>query len=162
MADNQLLEKLDKLRGSRTVIVGVGNVLKGDDGAGPLLCQKLHGKINAELIDAGSAPENFLSPIIKKAPQNLLIIDAVDFASQPGTLKIFMPEQIDSFAFSTHVLSPHLFADLLRKSIDINVYIIGVQPQQMALGLPISDAVEKAIDRLAELLISIFGPVNNK
>jgi hydrogenase 3 maturation protease len=160
MADNHLREKLDKLRGSKTIILGVGNTLKADDGAGPLLCRKLRGKTGAEIIDAGPAPENFLSPIINKAPQNLLIIDAVDFAEKPGTVEIFTPDRVRSFAFSTHVLSPHLFADLLRKSIDVDIYIIGVQPQQTALGLPMSDAVEKAVDRLAELLAATFPPLD--
>jgi len=157
MSDKQLLEKLSNLRGSKTIIVGVGNTLKGDDGAGPLLCQQLQGKIRAELIDVGTTPENFISPIVKKAPDNLIIVDAMDFAMSPGTFDIFKPQQLSSLAVSTHVLSPHLLLDIIRRSIKVDVYIIGVQPQQIGLGQPVSPLVKKAIDRLAELLISIFG-----
>ena len=75
----QIFEQLNELRGSKTVLVGVGNTLKGDDGAGPLLCRELTGKICAELINAGTVPENYIQPIIHKKPQNLIIIDAVEF-----------------------------------------------------------------------------------
>ena len=76
-----LFEKLNKLRGSSTVIVGIGNTLKGDDGAGPLICEQLNAKVCAEVIDAGTVPENYIQKIIKKAPQNLLVIDAIDFGA---------------------------------------------------------------------------------
>ena len=65
--DEQLFEQLNKLRDSATVIVGIGNTLKGDDGAGPLVCQQLRrAKVCAGLIDAGTVPENYIQPIIKK------------------------------------------------------------------------------------------------
>jgi len=66
MSTDELFEQLNKLRGSKTVIVGMGNVLKGDDGAGPLICQQLNGKVCAELIDAGTVPENYIQTIKKK------------------------------------------------------------------------------------------------
>ena len=71
----QILEQLKKISSSKTLILGIGQLLKGDDGAGPFICKELSGKISAELIDAGSVPENYIQPIIKKTPKNLLIID---------------------------------------------------------------------------------------
>jgi hydrogenase 3 maturation protease len=82
--DEELFEQLNKLRGSKTIILGIGNTLKGDDGAGPAVCERIAGKICAEVIDAGTVPENYIQSIIKKAPQNLIIIDAVDFKSSEG------------------------------------------------------------------------------
>jgi hydrogenase 3 maturation protease len=95
-------------------------------------------------------------PIIKKNPDNLIIVDAMDFATPPGTLDVFEPQQLSSLAVSTHVLSLHLLLDIIHQSIKVDVYIIGIQPQQTGLGQPVSPLVKKAIDRLAELLISIF------
>ena len=94
-SDNKsLLEQLEKLRGSKTVILGIGNTLKGDDGAGPLVCEGLSGKVCAEVMDVGTVPENYIQPIIKKRPQNLVIIDAIDFGGLVGEIKVFKPEQI--------------------------------------------------------------------
>jgi hydrogenase maturation protease len=65
--DENVLAQLKKLRGPKTVIVGIGNILKGDDGVGPLICQQLRGnEICAELIDAGTVPENYIQPIVHK------------------------------------------------------------------------------------------------
>jgi len=157
MGTNQLLfEKLNKLRNSSTVIVGIGNTLKGDDGAGSLVCEQLRGKVCAEVIDAGTVPENYIQKIIKKAPQNLLVIDAIDFGATAGTINLFKPEQLDSFVLSTHTLSPRLFVDLVCKEIRVDVYFVGIQPAQIQLGRPLSEQVDVAIQWLADTLIRIF------
>ena len=155
-ADQQLIQQLNRLRCSKTLIVGIGNTLKGDDGAGSVACEQLAGKICAEVIDSGTVPENYIQPIIKKAPQNLLIIDAIDFGASPGTIRIFKPEQLDSFVISTHTLSPRLFADTVRQSIKVDVFFLGIQPAQIKLGQSISPQVSRAIRQLSHTLIEIF------
>jgi hydrogenase 3 maturation protease len=157
-ADEQLLARLSQLRGSRALIVGIGNPLKGDDGAGPLVCQQLAGGVCADLIDAGTVPENYIQPIIEKAPQNLLIVDAVDFGGAPGAIGVFKPDQLSCVAVSTHALSPHLFIDIIRREIDADVYLIGIQPSQVGLGQSVCPAVSGAVERVACVLAAIFPP----
>lgn len=153
------LEQLNQFRGSATLIVGIGNTLKGDDGAGPLVCEQLkRANITAELIDAGTVPENYIQTIIKKAPQNLLVIDAIDFGAPAGTIRIFQPEQLSAHAISTHTLSPRLFVDLVRKDVEINVYFIGIQPAQTQLGQPVCSQVSQAVRRLSDALTQVFPP----
>ncbi len=157
--DKQLFEQLRKFRGSRTLIVGIGNILKGDDGAGPLVCEQLgRAKICADLIDAGTVPENYIQPIIKKAPQSLLVIDAIDFGASPGTIRIFELEQLNSHVVSTHTLSPRLFADMVCQYIKLDVYFVGIQPAQIQLGKSISSQVSQAIQHLCRALTEIFPP----
>jgi hydrogenase 3 maturation protease len=157
--DKQLFEQLNKIRGSKTVIVGIGNTLKGDDGVGPLICQQLRlSKVCAEIIDTGTVPENYIQRIIKKTPQNLLIIDAIDFGASPGTISIFKPEQLNASVFSTHTLSPRLFIDMIRREIVVDVYIVGIQPTQTQLGQPLSTQVSKSIQLLIDSLSKIFLP----
>ena len=154
--NKQPFEQLNKLRDSATVIVGIGNTLKGDDGAGPLVCEQLSGKVCAELIDAGTVPENYIQTIIKKAPQNLLIIDAIDFGASAGTINIFKPEQLNSLVLSTHTLSPRLFVDMVCREIKVDVYFVGIQPAQIQLGQPQSAQVSQAIQWLVGALTEIF------
>ena len=155
-ADQQIFEQLNKLRDSAAVIVGIGNTLKGDDGAGPLVCKQLSGKVCAELIDTGTVPENYIQTIIKKAPQNLLIIDAIDFGASAGTINIFKPEQLNSLVLSTHTLSPRLFVDMVCREIKVDVYFVGIQPAQIQLGQPQSAQVSQAIQWLVGALTEIF------
>ncbi|MFQ6035579.1 MAG: hydrogenase 3 maturation endopeptidase HyCI [Sedimentisphaerales bacterium] len=157
--DRHIFEQLRRLRGQKTIIVGVGNVLKGDDGAGPLLCEQLRCTgIGAELIDAGTVPENYIQPIVKKAPQNLLIIDALDFGAPAGTINIFKPEQLSSVVTSTHTLSPRLFTEMVRQHIDVGVYFVGIQPAQTRLGQSVSEPISQAIQQLAQTLVKTFPP----
>jgi hydrogenase 3 maturation protease len=158
-SDQSIFEQLNKLRDSSTVIVGVGNILKGDDGAGPLICEQLKAaKISAGLIDAGTVPENYIQRIIKKAPRTLLIIDAIDFGAEAGTIKVFKPGQLNSHVISTHTLSPRLFVDIIRRSIQVDVYFVGIQPEHTQLGQPISTAVRRAIEQLSGIIAEIFPP----
>ena len=149
-------KQLNKLRGSATVIVGIGNTLKGDDGVGPLVCQQLESKTCAELIDAATVPENYIQPIIKKAPQNLLVIDAIDFGAPTGRINIFRPEELNSIVISTHTLSPRLFVDMIAEAIKVNVYFVGIQPGQTQLGQPVCPQVSETVQWLVRTLAEIF------
>jgi hydrogenase 3 maturation protease len=154
----QIFQKLKKLSGSKSLIICIGQILKGDDAIGPLLAEKLKSQISAEIIDAGTVPENYIQPIIKKSPKSLLIIDAIDFAAEPGTINVFLPEQLNSTAFSTHTLSPRLFINLVKDRIDVSVYVIGIQPAQLRFGQPLSKPVNNALNELVEILTKIFPP----
>lgn len=157
--EQQLTEHLKKLSNSSTLIVAIGNLLKGDDGAGPLVCEQLaKEKISTELIDAGTVPENYIQKIIKIAPSNLVVIDAIDFAAEPGTIRIFEPEQLNSLVISTHTLSPRLFVDMIRREITLDAHFIGIQPTQVQLGQPVSEQVDRAIRQLCDILIEVFPP----
>ncbi len=155
MAD-KIADELEKIKGSKTVIIGIGNTLKSDDGAGPAVCKLLEGKTTAEIIDAETVPENFIQVIVRKKPQVVLVIDAVDFGASPGEMKIIALDQLNSFAISTHTLSPRIFADLLRQTIDVKVIFLGIQPKQLQFGESLSDEVANAVNKLAGILISIF------
>jgi hydrogenase 3 maturation protease len=157
--EQQLIEQLKNLSDSSTVIIAIGNVLKGDDGAGPLICEQLaKKKISAKLIDAGTVPENYIQKIIEMTPANLLVIDAIDFGATPGTIQIFEPEQINSLVISTHTLSPRLFVDMIRQNITLDVHFIGIQPAQIELGQSISEQVRRAIQQICNILIEVFPP----
>jgi hydrogenase 3 maturation protease len=156
-ADRQLLESLAKWRELRVVILGVGNTLKGDDAAGPLVCERLSGRVPATVIDAGATPENYIRPILEASPEILLIVDAVDFGGCPGQIRICVPDQIRRFAFSTHALSLHLSIDVIRREKKLEVYLIGIQPGGMRLGDSLSPAIQAAVETLVDTLTELFG-----
>lgn len=158
-AVRQLSEQLEPWRGSTVVILGIGNMLKGDDGAGPLLCEQLAGRVSAQVIDTGTVPENYIQPIVTTRPDHLIIVDAVDFGAAPGTIRLFQPQDIDSFAFSTHALSPRLFLDVLRRETAADICLIGIQPGHTELGQPVCPAVQESVRMLADLIVGIFPKV---
>jgi Ni,Fe-hydrogenase maturation factor len=47
-----------RLEGKRSVLLAVGNAMRGDDALGPTLADRLQGKVSATIVDAGEVPEN--------------------------------------------------------------------------------------------------------
>jgi hydrogenase 3 maturation protease len=160
MSDTRLSdfhEVFGKLNPAETVIVGIGNTLKGDDGAGPQVCSILKGKISAEVIDAGTTPENYIAKIVKISPKKLLIIDAVDFGATPGTVKIFSMDDLRQLTLSTHCLSPHLSIEAIKSEINVDVIFIGIQPAHLQFGHGLSKQVAGAITALADEIKSALS-----
>ncbi len=80
-----MIEQLrERLQGKRTLILGIGNSMRGDDGVGPALIERLQGKVSATLIDGGEVPENYLGPIEAAGPEAVLIVDAADLKAAAG------------------------------------------------------------------------------
>ena len=135
-------------------IVGVGNVLKGDDQVGPVLISRLQGKTSACLFDVGEVPENYIQPIIESKPKTIIIVDAADWGGRVGELRLIKKEEIKNSSFSTHNASLGLFFDYLEKRLPgANCIIIGVHLGTRDLMQPISPEVEVALDELVDFFM---------
>jgi hydrogenase 3 maturation protease len=147
------LEISNRIKG-RVSIAGIGNIIRGDDGLGPKLIELLKARgVNAGLFDCGTAPENYIIPMLKSLCDTLILVDAADMALEPGMAMILDVDDIANISFSTHSPSPRLFIDLLKMGKeDLNIFVLSVQPKTTALGSPISEEVLKALGGLTEIL----------
>lgn len=157
MSARQILKPVRNLDANKTVILCIGNRLKGDDAAGCIVYDLLRGKIKAEIIDAGTVPENYIGRIIKKTPQSIILIDAIDFSAPAGSIKLFSPSHTESFSISTHSVSLKLFCDCVGNEINCRFFLIGIQPGRTDLNTSLSDSVRDAVSGLAAELIKAFG-----
>ena len=132
-----------------TVIVGVGNALRGDDGFGPALIAALKGNTPVVCIDAGSAPENYLGPIVKKNPDTILFVDAVHLDRPPGTVELLNDTDLIAAGLTTHDIPASMLISFLRKQTGAGVYLLAVQPEHLVLGAPMSAPVRESVRRLA-------------
>lgn len=144
----------DKLKG-RVVLLGVGSRIRGDDAAGPELIEILKkGRPDTEreifLFDGGEVPENYLLPIANLKPNLVIIVDAVDFGSRPGTIKLFPIRQIPQGSLSTHRLSLRFLGSYLEKEIQAKIFVLGIQPKSIKLEEKLSPEVKKALRDLAD------------
>ncbi len=145
--------KLKNILKGKIIIIGIGNVLRGDDGFGPLLIERIKDNVNAVCIDAGSAPENYAGKITKLKPDTILIVDAVHLGLKPGEYEILKKNDINKSGFTTHTLSPVMFIEYLEKEINANIYIIGIQPENTSFGEEISGNVAETLKKLSESII---------
>jgi hydrogenase maturation protease len=148
---------------SGVVVLGVGNVLMGDEGAGVRCIEALDGDRriprDVKLIDGGTSTHELLEDV--ENLDLLVIVDAVRSGQPAGTIVSFEGDRIPS-AFSNK-LSPHqhgindLLAELeLLGRAPKHVHLFGVEPARVALGFELSPEVEGALPtlcrRVAELV----------
>jgi hydrogenase 3 maturation protease len=140
-----------RLKGN-VLLIGIGNTLRGDDGAGPALIALLEGKVKAVLLDAGEVPESYFSRILDAQPNTIAVIDAADFGAAPGDLAVFETEDIAGHSVSTHQMPLGLFSRFIKRYSRAEMFALGIQPSHVALGEPMSPEVAASVNALAELL----------
>jgi hydrogenase 3 maturation protease len=148
-----------RVRG-KPAVVGIGNIMRGDDGLGPKLIEllKTSRKAPQALFDCGTAPENYIFPILASGADTVIFVDACDFHSFPGDIRIFDLDEISDVSFSTHSPSPRLFTDLLKTGKEnINMFIVSVQPKTVKLGASLSPEVTSALGLLADMLVKALA-----
>jgi hydrogenase 3 maturation protease len=141
----------DIFRG-KTVIVGIGNALRGDDGFGPALIKRLKRQIPAVCIDAGSAPENYAGKIAKEDPETILIVDAIHLGLAPGEYLILRKEDVLKGGLSTHDISMHMLIDYLEKQTRARIFILGVQPKDVSFGAEMAEELKKALKEITQCM----------
>lgn len=142
----------------RLVIIGIGNLLKSDDGLGVVIVKKLQGKTtnNILLIDCGTVPETYVGPIRKFNPSHVLMIDAAELSSKPGTVRFVFPDEIQGLTISTHTLPLNVFADYLKKETNTKIGLLAVQPKNLDFGESLSLEVLDAVKSLSNTILDVI------
>jgi hydrogenase 3 maturation protease len=139
----------------KIALVGIGNIMRGDDGLGSKLiemlkCENLH----ARLFDCGTAPENYAIPILATSADTIIFVDAADMGLSAGEIRVVDLEDISKVSFSTHSPSPRLFIDLLKTGKDdLNIFFISIQPKSTSLGAHLSAEVTASLELLKDALV---------
>jgi hydrogenase maturation protease len=140
-------------------IIALGNILRGDDGIGPVVLQELS-RLNSEnffeLIDAGADAFILLEHMMQKEP--LLIIDCARMGKPPGEVVIFSVEKSNfetaDSAISTHGFS---FAEIYRMAMTLGevapIIIIGVEPHRINFNEGLSEMVKKSIPLIINFIM---------
>lgn len=149
-------EGLRKVLRGEVCILGVGNRMRGDDGAGPALVDRIAGRVGAEVVDAGMAPENYLEVVVKKKPDTVLVVDAVEFGGRPGEIRVLEAGDIAGGGLSTHAASLGLACEYLTRRTSAAIFLAAIQPGSSRLGEPVSREVGEAIGALADLLSEVL------
>ena len=147
-------------RDTEIVIVGLGNVLVGDDALGPWVVRTLESRYDlpecVTLVDG--TPGNDLVPHLSGADA-VIVIDTIATPGRPGDIKLFRREQLLRKAPPPR-LNPHqpglkealLNLDLTGQA-PKDVLLIGVVPQTVETRLGLSPSVKRAVDRAVEEVV---------
>jgi hydrogenase maturation protease len=142
-------------------VIGIGNPLRKDDGIGIVLLEKLVEikddlPDDIEYIDGGTGGMNLLHLFARF--DIVVFIDAVNFGGEIAESKFFNSEDVISkniqIKISTHG-SDILKIIQLSKELGENpdeIFIFGVQPQDMTPGTRLSHEIQENIDLLVNNL----------
>jgi hydrogenase 3 maturation protease len=143
----------NRLSGKKVAILGVGNPLRGDDAFGPNLVDRLQGKVNAILINAGDVPENYLGKLIELEPEVVIIVDVADFDAEPGDIAVLEIDDIHDGGLTTHNASLNLVAKFLQYFMPVDVLLLGVKPASTTFGAPMTPVVADSLRLIEQILV---------
>jgi hydrogenase maturation protease len=139
------------------LLMGIGNVLRGDDGVGVEVATRtarLPLPPDVEVCEAGTAGLELASILERR--QKVVVVDAIDTGGPPGSIYRLMPEDVRPTAgagLSVHDL--HLLHALdetrLLGTAPKEVVILAVQVADVSTGIRLSAPVRAAVPRVIAL-----------
>ena len=138
--------------------MGVGNRLRGDDGLGCFLVNRLKGKVNIPLIDGGSIPEKYLGLLEASQPDLVLVAVAADVPDAvSGDITLIDLDQVQAMKVRTRSTDLSLLFRFIPQKSRPEVLLIAVQPDnEMQDRKGVSDSVKVALDGLEALFVELF------
>ncbi|QUL97711.1 MAG: hydrogenase maturation protease [Candidatus Fermentithermobacillus carboniphilus] len=151
------------LSGARRVsVLGVGNEIRGDDGAGTRVARLL-GRLGTSAsgipclyVPGGSAPENYAGLIVKFSPTHAIIVDAFDSGKAPGTISPVSDVYVQGVSLSSHRFPLGMLKDFFHREGIENCFILGIQPLSIELGERMSLPVKKACREVARTISDLL------
>ena len=139
-------------------VIGLGNLLKGDDAVGPVVIEQLH-RINTQnklnLVDAGADAFMVLDYLLADDP--VILIDCAQMGKVAGEIVAFDVNSVNiksvSAAVSLHGFS---FAEMYAMAASMGPVapckIIGVEPKNIDFNTDFSEEVEASIPEIINMV----------
>ena len=135
------------------LVLGLGNILLGDDGVGPALLKRVRDKYDTvpevECIDGGTQGMALIGYLAERS--TLVLLDALSTGKAPGEVTVLGKDEIltlgSSRATTAHegnagelLTVAHLLGELPE-----HVFLIGVEPERLRTELGLSASVAAAL-----------------
>lgn len=143
----------------RVLVLGLGNLLMGDEGVGVHAVRELALRSlppHVDVMDAGTPGTDLVS--LLDGYDQVFIVDAVDAGQEPGAVLRFTSEQVASapgqFPMSLHqadVLEVLRLASFVGRPLP-PVVIYGVQPAELGWSTELSTTVQGQLKTLLDAL----------
>ena len=140
-------------------IIGLGNLLRGDDSVGPVIIQKLQKltlSIPMELYEIGMDALAILEHLIGSEP--ILIIDCAKMGKKPGEIVKFKVDDSNINTFEKSIsLHGFSFGEVFKIAGQFDqtadCTIIGIEPKSLEFGQKLSDEVKQYLPSIINMII---------
>lgn len=147
----------------RTLVIGLGNDLRGDDGAGLRVVRRLEGRV-PETVRLVEAPADAVALLdLWEGADRVVLIDATQSGVPAGTVAMVEvgSGREDGRLVGETMMSSHAMgladAVALARALDRlprRLRIYGIEAASLVHGAPLSEAVARAADALADRLVA--------
>lgn len=149
----------------RKAVIGIGNPLRGDDGAGIAVLELLSSLPDkgVRLIELGTGGINLVHELA--GLDSAVIVDAAEFGGRPGEIKAFSPDDVKSLktvGYSLHDWDLFTSIDISKRMGECpdNLRIVVVQPVELGPVEGLSAPVKDALKELARTVIEEVEKLN--
>lgn len=140
-----------------TLVIGIGDPLRGDDGAGQAVIQRLRQRppAGAELLCHWGEGTGLMA--LWRGRRRLVLVDAMVCAAPPGSLRCFDAAELPPaglFPYSTHrfgVVEALRLAAVLGE-LPRELLVVGIAGERFEAGSGLSPAVAQGVDQAAEIV----------
>jgi len=143
-----------------TLVLGLGNPLRGDDGVGARVVEALTRRglpQGVTAIDGGTGGLDLLR--VLERWKRVVIVDAADVGREPGQFVRFTPDQVRlTGASNTFTLHNAGLSEVLALAAALGrdlpeIVVFGVQPAQIGWGEGLSPALETTLSGLTDAIL---------
>lgn len=130
----------------QVLCIGIGNVLKRDDGVGVYISHGITEKGYPNVLTVEVSIENYIGKINSLNKEVLVLIDSMDFKEFPGYWNILSVENLFGHTTNTH----NITLDKVSELFNAKTYVLGIQPKNINFGENLTPEVKQSADRIIE------------
>lgn len=150
----------------RVLVLGLGNTLLCDEGAGVHVIrylQRCHADLSdVEFMDGGTLSFSLAEPI--ETCDALIVVDAAELGLSPGGMRCYQDAEMDEFVGGNRKRSVHevslidlLAVAFLTERLPKRRALVGIQPERVDWGNSPSDAVAQAIPVAGRQIVDLIN-----
>ena len=146
---------------AKTLILGLGNPFRGDDGVGPAVIAALNSQeLTSDVVALDGGTPGLETVLIWQGYQRVIIVDAADMGMRPGSWKRFLPGEAvlpvgDGAMQGTLHAAGLAEALALAEALEIlppELVFYGVQPANTGWSADLTEVVSAAVPVLCEAI----------
>lgn len=146
----------------KLLVLGIGNVLLGDEGVGVQVIRELEGHpvpSHVTLLDGGTGGFHLLE-YLQDYPK-VILVDATLDAKEPGTISVIRPRFSNDFprTLSSHDIGLKDLVEsaaLLGQLPEITLITVTVDPEQ-SLTMELSPRIKESAGKIKEMILDMIG-----
>lgn len=139
---------LTEAQGKIILFVGIGNLLRKDDGTGVYISSHLKETDAIKSLTVEASLENYIGKINRINPDLLVLIDCTELHHQPGHYTMLSPSSFSDHTFNTHNISLHRISEFFP----METLLLAIQPRETSFGESLTPEVKAAADEIITVI----------